>query len=178
MGQAITAHLPEPSSPDDPAPPPTAVLDVNVTGVYYTTHLALHYFRAHPAATSTKQLVFLSSLLAYVEAPLVIDYIASKAAVRGIWRCIRGEAAALGIKGGFRTNLVAPNLVNTPMTKDFVDFLRDGRGFAVAEVEDLVAAMMRVLGDQSIDGELVLLVQTHQARPLRWVRFYSFICDY
>ncbi|KAF2430814.1 NAD(P)-binding protein [Tothia fuscella] len=154
MGQPLIAHLPDPTSSDDPPPPPTAVMDVNLKGVYYTTYLALHYFRTHPSATSTKQLVFLCSSLAYVEAPLVIDYVSSKSAVRGIWRSIRGEKAALGIKGHFRCNLIAPNLVATPMTKDFTGFLQE-RGFAIAQVEDLVGSMMRVLGDESIDGRAI-----------------------
>jgi 5'-hydroxyaverantin dehydrogenase len=155
MGQPITAHLPELSSTQDPTEPPTSVIDVNFTGAYFTTHLSLHYFRTHPSATSTKQLIVMSSMLAYIEAPLVLDYNASKHAVRGLWRSICGEQEALGIKGVFRTNLVAPNLVRTPMTKDFVTWMEEDRGFAVAEVRDLVQAVIRVISDEGINGEFV-----------------------
>jgi 5'-hydroxyaverantin dehydrogenase len=153
MGQAITAHLPDASSSEDPAEPPSSVLNVNLTGTYYTCFLALHYFRTHPSPTSTKQLVVISSMLAYIEAPLVIDYNASKHGVRGMWRSIVGEGDALGIKGSFRTNLVAPNLVRTPMTKDFVQFMVENRGFAVAEIPDLVGTLVRIVSDESIHSK-------------------------
>jgi NAD(P)-dependent dehydrogenase (short-subunit alcohol dehydrogenase family) len=153
MGQPVTAALPDPSSTADPPEPPTSVMNVNLTGTYYTTFLALHYFRTHPSATSTKQLIFISSLLAYIEAPLVLDYNASKHGVRGFWRSIVGEAEALGIKGTFRCNLVAPNLVKTPMTKDFVQWMIEERGFSVAEVEDLVGVLSRVVSDESVSGK-------------------------
>jgi 5'-hydroxyaverantin dehydrogenase len=154
MGQPITAFLPDVSSTADPAEPPASVMNVNLTGTYYTSFLALHYFRTHPSASSMKQLIFISSMLAYIEAPLVIDYNASKHGVRGIWRSIVGEADALGIKGTFRCNLLAPNLVRTPMTKDSVQWMIHERGFSVAEIGDLVGVLTRVASDGKINGKL------------------------
>jgi len=155
MGQAITAQLPDAPFSEDPVEPTLSVLDVNLTGAYYTIYLALHYFRTHPSSTSTKQLVIISSMLAYIEAPLVLDYNASKHAVRGMWRSLCGEQTALGIKGVFRTNLLAPNLVKTPMTKDFVKWMEEDRGFAVAEISDLVGAFVRVVSDEGINGRAI-----------------------
>jgi len=166
MGQPILAHLPDPSSTDCPAAPPMPVIDVNLKGVYYTTHLSLHYFRLDQIkaisssggnAAPPKQILFISSLLAYLEAPLVLDYNASKHAVRGIWRSLRGEGKALGIKG-FRTNLIAPTLVRTPMTASFVEFLEQDRGFTVGEAKDVVNAGIRALSDKNIDGRAVAVL--------------------
>jgi 5'-hydroxyaverantin dehydrogenase len=71
------------SPTDDPPKPSTLALAVNLTGVYYTALLAIHYFQARPADDSFKpQLCFVSSLAGYGDLPFSADYSATKWGVR------------------------------------------------------------------------------------------------
>lgn len=143
-------HTPEDAN-GDPLPPPTSTLAVNTTGVFYTAHLALHYFEKTMGSGNTpsaeKQLVFVSSTIAYTAMPLMSDYTASKFAVRGLWKSIRGNADVLGI----RTNLIAPSLTRTPFTKEMVPFL-EAKGVKMASVQDCVDVLLRIVCDASVLG--------------------------
>jgi NAD(P)-dependent dehydrogenase (short-subunit alcohol dehydrogenase family) len=57
-----------------------------------------------------------------------------------------------------QVNLIAPTLMNTPMTKDFKSYLQDVRGFALGEPEEAVEAGIRLLLDRDIDGRAVAVV--------------------
>jgi len=79
---------------ENPPLPTTAVFDVNLKGVYYTTYLAYHFFRVDsqsktPSGTIDKQIVFISSLAGYRPLQLNPGYNGAKYGVRGIWhvRC-------------------------------------------------------------------------------------------
>lgn len=80
-------------------------MDINLTGVLYTTKLAMHYFRRQPiAADRDRCLILKSSLAGYVDLPSSIQYNSSKFGVRGLFRCLRRTSWTEGI----RVNLVAP----------------------------------------------------------------------
>lgn len=75
---------------EDPPPPTTAVFDVNLRGVYYTTYLAYHFFRVDsqcntPNRIIDKQIIFISSLAGYRPLQLNPGYNGAKYGVRGIW---------------------------------------------------------------------------------------------
>lgn len=146
--------------PDDPTAPDTSVLDVNFQGVYNTTYLALHYFRrdlAKSGVVRLKQILYICSILAYIEAPLNLSYCGSKHAIRGMFRSLRYEMKEVGVPL-LKVNLIAPTLMKTPMTKDFWSYLQDVRGFALGMPEEAVEAGMRLLSDMSIDGRAVAVV--------------------
>jgi 5'-hydroxyaverantin dehydrogenase len=155
---------------DDPPEPSTAILDVNFKGVYLTTYLALHYFRRAslappPETQSVTQILFISSLLAYLEAPMNLSYCGSKHGVRGIFRSLRWEGAELGAPG-LQVNLIAPTLVKTPMTRDFWAYLQDVRGFAMSMPEEIVDVGIRLLSDPGIDGRAVAVIPGSEAVDL------------
>ena len=152
MGSSILESTPSPgASPQEAQQPPNNVLDVNLIGVYYTMSLALHYFFQANGSVPKKQLLFFSSLLSYIPAPLQSAYVASKAGVRALFRSLRDGTYAIPY---LRTNLIAPTLTRTPMTEPFCDFLAN-KGFAVSKIEDVVQAVMRILCDEEIEGREV-----------------------
>ena len=136
------------------------MLDLNLTGVFYTTHLALHHFRlaappdapASPAAS--KQIVFVGSLAGHSAPLLQPAYAASKFGVRGLWKSLRRATDVLGPQSlPLRVNLLAPTFVLTQMTESLRPRLEED-GIAMAEVADVVEGLVRVLADEEVYGML------------------------
>ena len=155
-GRPFIARDEEPPSWDkDPPLPPSADLniDVNAKGVYYTSKLAQHYFGI-PSSSPTnsalkfrKCLVMISSLAGYLELEAA-DYTASKWAVRGLFRSTRSQMEDLG----YRTNLIAPWVMDTPMSEDLAKLCRMN-GFPVGDANDVAKAVIRCAVDDSICGK-------------------------
>lgn len=145
-----------PSLDKDPPEPFVNNINVNLTGVFYTTKLALHYFRLKGSDesidASKKSVILISSLAGYMEMPWLADYQASKYGVRGIFQALRNNMPAMGV----RMNLIAPWFIETPMTKDAAPMLEE-RGLALAKKETAVEAVLRCATDDSISGESSLL---------------------
>jgi 5'-hydroxyaverantin dehydrogenase len=140
------------SPTDDPPKPSTLAFDVNLTGVYYTALLAIHYFNTQVANESFKpQLCFMSSLAGYGDMPFSADYSATKWGVRGIWRSLRGVRGVNSL-GGIQANLIAPTFLRTAMTASFVEQLEQA-GAKVGEVGDAVEGVLRAVADDEVDGE-------------------------
>lgn len=138
----------------NPPAPSTKVLDVNLTGAYYTALLAIHFFRntipADEFAMADKQLIFVASNIAYFAIPLFSIYAASKAGVRGLWQSLRESPDLTGL----RTNLVAPHIVRSPMTAHIQPML-DEAGIKLTEISEIVNVIMRMVCDDSIRGRSV-----------------------
>jgi 5'-hydroxyaverantin dehydrogenase len=148
----------------DPTPPDSTSIDVNLKGTFYTTALALHYFRLQPKGTQNaaqdqdKSLIFVSSLAGYIDDTHNSSYTASKFGARGLWRSIRARATS---EMGVRCNLIAPWAMKTPMTAPILEVMenlgiKEGAGITFAKEETLVQAMMRCIGDKSVTGWLNL----------------------
>lgn len=161
----------QPSKDADPAPPGTAALDINLTGVYYTAHLALHYFRhTAPAEESThsdKHLIFVSSLAGYVGLNTAGEYNASKFGVRGLWKGMRhfnpfttnpptSLTSSSPPPARFRANLIAPTFIHTNMTSEIKEGLSKA-GIAMGTVGDVVAGVMRCACDEGVSGRAVAI---------------------
>ncbi|KAL9058893.1 MAG: hypothetical protein Q9162_001449 [Coniocarpon cinnabarinum] len=136
---------------EDPPAPATVTLDVTLTGVYFSTCLAIHYMRLPsdlPVGSPPKQqIIFMGSLASYVEIPPVADYGASKFGVRGLWKSIRREVPDLNI----RTNLIAPTFMPTVMVQQVTKALEE-RGAKVGKIEDVVDAVVRLACSDDVDG--------------------------
>ena len=154
-GQPFIAENEEPASLDkDPPLPQSADLSigVNAKGVYYTCKLAQHYF-ALPSSTQIKAtpfrkcLVVISSLAGYLEINAA-DYTASKWAVRGLFRSTRSKME----DSGYRMNLIAPWVMDTPMSKGLADLCRK-KGFPVGDANDVAKAITRCAVDDTICGK-------------------------
>lgn len=154
MGDPMFSLLADAPSTKDPVAPSVLTLDVNLKGVYYTTHLALHYFRQEPE--KEKNIIFISSLLAYMTPPGCLDYASSKEAVRGLFHSLRyaSRQPTLGLPN-LRTNLIAPSLIKTPMSIDRLPYLENERGFAVGQPSDIVNIALRILSDKTVEGRAI-----------------------
>ncbi len=52
---------------------------------------------------------------------------------------------------GYRTNLIAPTVMDTPMSSSFAEMARM-QGVAVGEVSNVVSAVVRCAADESVNG--------------------------
>lgn len=159
-GQPFITDAEEPPSLDKDPPPPRSAdlnIDVNAKGVYYTSKLAQHYFALPPSSQigSTpelrKCLVVISSLAGYLELNSA-DYTASKWAIRGLFRSTRSKMEDLG----YRVNLIAPWIMDTPMSKSLADMCRK-EGFPVGDANDVAKAVVRCAADDSICGRALAI---------------------
>ncbi|KAK4234868.1 hypothetical protein C8A03DRAFT_37318 [Achaetomium macrosporum] len=147
----------EPSLTLDPKQPNIRNIEVNLVGVYYSSWLALYYFRLPPLTTENgtttktttstsqkpdKSLILVASIGAYMDSPKASTYPASKFGVRGLFRSTRARSLAdLGV----RCNLLAPWFVDTPLVAPVKAAMASrgldmGQVLAFARVEDCVAA--------------------------------------
>ena len=113
----------------------------------------MHYFQLNSAPDSSnkqdrKSIILISSLAAYIELPWLGDYQASKYGVRGLFKALRNNVGAMGV----RMNLIAPWFVQTAMTKDIGPKLEE-RGLVLAKKETVVEAVMRCATDEGISGK-------------------------
>ena len=150
-----------PSLERDPPLPPGVdlTIDVNAKGVYYTSKLAQHYF-ALPVSSQAKSmpevrkcLVVISSLAGYLELSNAA-YTASKWAVRGLFRSTRSKMEDLG----YRMNLIAPWVMDTPMAKGLADLCRK-HGFPLGNADDVAKAVIRCAADDTICGKKQNMIQ-------------------
>ncbi len=135
---------------DHPAPPSLAVLNVNLTGAMYTTHLALFWLPrngARPDGTPRdRHIVLTSSIAGLSPLPGQPEYTAAKHALVGLFRSLRGSVWRQGI----RCNLIAPYFVATPLIPSRA--LLFSAGGDLAAIDDVVDATTRLVADESIRG--------------------------
>ena len=174
-----TNSIETPGNLDGPEPPPPnlAVLDVNLTGVVFTTHLALFYLPrnsgsvpASPESDPSKtprdrHLVLISSMAGLWPLPGNLLYSVSKHAVVGLFRTLRSSSFAHGV----RVNMLCPYFVDTPL------FITPGRlllaGGVMGCPEDVVEAGTRFVADSRILGRAAMIgprLKVKQDRGAEW----------
>jgi NAD(P)-dependent dehydrogenase (short-subunit alcohol dehydrogenase family) len=144
-----------------PPPPPLKVLAVNLTGVMYTTHLALFYLPRNSPRSQTesqqqqpprdRHILLISSVAGVMGLPGQTEYTASKHAVMGLFRAMRGTAFMRGV----RVNLLAPYFVDTPLLPKSGMALLAGGG--KGEVKDVVDAATRLVADEGVRGRALCI---------------------
>lgn len=135
---------------DEPPPPNLKVLGVNLTGAAYTVHLAL-FWLAKNDAQRDRHILLIGSIAGI--APLVgsAQYTASKHAITGLFRSLRGTA----FKKGIRVNMLCPYFIDTNMLGSVVMLFLAGGG--LGEVGDVVDAGTRFMADRSVYGRAVVI---------------------
>ncbi|KDQ55799.1 hypothetical protein JAAARDRAFT_37225 [Jaapia argillacea MUCL 33604] len=78
--------------------PKLLTLEVNLTGVMYTTHLGLHYIKKNHTKGSLKALVFIGSMASWQAIPAAPMYSASKHAILGLMRSLYTACQLDGIR--------------------------------------------------------------------------------
>ena len=112
-------ETPESLDAPNPSPPNLAVIDVNLKGVLYTSHLALFYLARNPQSASAdpscdpirtlrdRHLLLMSSMAGLGPIPTQTLYATSKHAVVGLYRNLRCSSFIHGV----RINLICPYFV-------------------------------------------------------------------
>ncbi len=147
----------------NPPVPKLAVIDVNLTGVLYTTHLALFYLPRNPNSSPSnpdcdpeqthrdRHLLLVSSMAGLCPIPAQTLYAVSKHAVVGLFRNLRSSSFMHGV----RVNLICPYFIDTPIITTAGKMLLAGG--AVGKPEDVVEAATRFAADPRIAGRAVVV---------------------
>ncbi|KAK4189763.1 putative dehydrogenase [Podospora australis] len=142
---------------DSPPPPPLKVINVNVMGVMYTTHLALYYLPRNGTRSGTDQqtkdrhILLVSSIAGLAPLAGQTEYCASKHAVMGLFRSLRGTSWRRGV----RVNVINPYFVDTALLPNAGLALLAGapRG----ELKDVVDAATRLMADEEVVGRALVI---------------------
>ncbi|CAO2653301.1 Nn.00g027120.m01.CDS01 [Neocucurbitaria sp. VM-36] len=146
----------------EPPPPSFKIMDVNVTGVLYTTHLAyfwlpknpgssLSSIDANPSSPRDRHLLLLGSVASLCPIAIQPQYCAAKHAVLGLFRSLRGTSGLQGI----RINLLCPYFIDTPIVTTPARFALAGG--AMGKTEDVVDAATRFVSDSRILGRALVI---------------------
>lgn len=147
----------------EPPPPRFKIMDVNLTGVLYTTHLAYFWLPRNPGSGPSsitslpassprdRQLLLLGSVASLSPIAIQPQYCAAKHAVLGLFRSLRATSAIQGI----RVNLLCPYFIDTPIVPIIGRLVLAGG--AMGEVEDVVDAATRFVADSRILGRALAI---------------------
>ncbi|KAK9483502.1 hypothetical protein V1527DRAFT_265056 [Lipomyces starkeyi] len=147
---------------EEPPRPDMHVIDVNLVGVLYTTHLALFYLARNPGSQPAdpknnsqrkadesprdRHLLLIGSMASLYPIPQQTLYGTSKHGVLGLFRSLRSTAFTSGV----RVNLICPYFVDTAIITPL------GRavlaGASLAKIEDVEEAASRLMADSRING--------------------------
>ncbi|BCS28062.1 uncharacterized protein APUU_61110S [Aspergillus puulaauensis] len=139
---------------DEPQKPITKLLDVNLTGVIYTSKLAGWHFH-HQEGQRDRCLILVTSIMGYIDTQGSSVYSAAKHGVRGLMTCLRR-------KGVVRVNCLAPWFIATPILP--ASFIQStgaqfqSQGLDFAKTDDAVTAVVRLATDTSINGRTLGVV--------------------
>ncbi|MCJ1356094.1 MAG: hypothetical protein MMC33_006088 [Icmadophila ericetorum] len=153
----------KPTGLDSPnsSPPDLSVLNVNLTGVMYTTHLALFYLSRNPGSQPAnphtdpatthrdRHLLLMGSMSSYLPLPGQSLYGAAKHAVMGLYRCLRTTTFSHGI----RVNIICPYFIDTPLLQANARMVLAGG--TMGTIDDVVEAGTRFAADPRIVGRAV-----------------------
>ncbi|CAG8221545.1 unnamed protein product [Penicillium salamii] len=138
---------------EEPKEPDLSVIDVNIKGTLYTAKLAAHHFIRQNGAgglpgQDDTSLVLIGSGAAFLDCPRAPQYSGSKWAMRGIMHSLRRTAFYYGS----RVNVISPWYVKTNILSDD-DFKHVfSVGVKFAETEDASQCLLRILGDEAVNG--------------------------
>ncbi|KAL2065957.1 hypothetical protein VTL71DRAFT_3627 [Oculimacula yallundae] len=147
---------------EEPPKPSFKAVDVNLTGVMYTAHLAMHWLPLNekpkdgsgPKAggyTPDRHILLVGSVASLLPIPGLVQYAASKHAVLGLFRSLRSMSFVKDI----RVNLICPYFIDTPLIPPVGRSLL--LGGAMGKPNDVVDAGTRLMADNSIHGRALVI---------------------
>ncbi|KAK8096049.1 hypothetical protein PG999_014071 [Apiospora kogelbergensis] len=152
-----------------PDKPDLKCLDINLVGTAYTAHLAMYWLARNPGSTASalgrprtpggggpphrdRHLLLVGSVASLWPVAQATQYTASKHAVLGLFRALRGVA---GWQAGVRVNLLCPYIVATGIVPPVARVALAGA--AVGHVDAAVEAGTRLVADASIVGRALVV---------------------
>jgi len=142
----------------EPPKPNFKILDVNLTGVMYTTHLAYYWLPRNPGSepcsmdskpgerVRDRHLLLLGSIASIAPIAAQPQYGAAKHAVLGVFRSLRASSHMSGV----RINILMPYFIDTPIVTTGARLALAGG--AMGKPEDVVDAATRLVADSRILG--------------------------
>ena len=137
--------------------PNLAVFDVNITGVWYTTHLALYHLPRNHRPNGDKCILLVGSLASIMAFAGQAQYTTSKHAVLGLFRTLRATAS---IQHGIRVNMILPYYVNgTGVCSISAELLllAGGTPEGGTSAADVIDAATRLVADEGILGRALAI---------------------
>jgi len=132
------------------------VLDTNLTGLYNLSHAAIIGFMKQKSGN----IINISSVSGMIGLPKQTNYSASKAGMIGFTKALAKEVAPYNI----RVNAIAAGFIDTDMTKDFKEVLRNKMLAQIplarfGKVEEVAKAVKFLAGEGSnyITGEVIVV---------------------
>ncbi|GKT42397.1 5'-hydroxyaverantin dehydrogenase [Colletotrichum spaethianum] len=142
------------TDPDAPSEPSNTIIDVNVTGLSYTTHLALFWLPRN-GASRDRCLIFVGSVAGVGHFPGQAPYTMSKHAVTGLFRSMRATAY---LSHRIRLNMICPYFISgSSMFPAAAEAALLGGGAGGAQFGDVVDATTRLVADEKIIGRALLV---------------------
>ena len=144
---------------DGPSKPDLKCLDVNITGLMYTAHLAMYWLarndrrrKGHEDASGSggagrdRHLLLIGSIAGLMPFTPNPQYTASKHAVVGLFRALRGTAWRRDV----RVNMLCPYFIRTAIVPPIGQMFLAGSG--IGSVDAVVDAGTRLVADDSVVG--------------------------
>ncbi|KAF2840189.1 NAD(P)-binding protein [Patellaria atrata CBS 101060] len=151
-------HLPRNMDAPEPKQPRFKVVDVNLIGVLYTTHLAWWYLPRNPGSKPAdpkcdpasvkrdRHILFIGSAASLHPISGLPQYGTAKHGVLGLFRSLRSTSSLAGI----RVNIICPYYIDTPLISTMARiFLAGG---AMGTLEDIVEGVNRLAADPTVVG--------------------------
>jgi NAD(P)-dependent dehydrogenase (short-subunit alcohol dehydrogenase family) len=149
-----------------PPPPSLKVYEINLTGVLYTTHLALYYLPRNPSSAPhppspaddpqtikrDRHILFVGSLASLAPIASQNLYGVSKHGVMGLFRCLRATTA---VSSGVRVNIICPGFIDTPILDGPARAVLAGE--ALGTIGDVVEAATRFVADPRVVGRSLVV---------------------
>ena len=147
---------------NDPSPPAPSfkTLDINITGVMYTVHLALFFLPKNPGSIRCssnpksnseskrdRHILLLGSVASLHPLMTQAPYTVSKHGVLGLFRCLRISAP---VSAGARVNIICPYYTDTPFMQVPPRVLL--AGVPLGKIDDVVNAASYLVADMSCMG--------------------------
>jgi len=124
-----------------PVQPNLMTIQVNVVGLIYTTHLAVHYLKLTFPPGSLKALVMIGSVASWQSVPGAALYTSSKHAVLGLMRSLSDTFA----RDGIRIGCIHPFFADTAIVPDIYKLFL--AGIPLTRVERIAEAIMYAATD-------------------------------
>jgi NAD(P)-dependent dehydrogenase (short-subunit alcohol dehydrogenase family) len=156
-------QMPKGMNAPEPPKPNFKILDVNLMGVMYTTHLAYWWLPRNPGSVPCsmeskpgeqvrdRHLLLLGSIASIAPIAMQPQYGAAKHGVLGLFRSLRSSSHMSGV----RVNLILPYFIDTPIVTTAARFALAGG--AMGKVEDIVNAATRFVADSRILGRALVI---------------------
>ncbi|KAF4629810.1 hypothetical protein G7Y89_g8334 [Cudoniella acicularis] len=145
---------------EEPPAPSLKCLEVNLIGVMYTAHLAMHFLPKTPknnfslgprSYTPDRHLLLVGSVASLAPLPTQLQYCAAKHGVLGLFRSLRATSFVKGV----RVNAILPYFIDTPLIPVAGRVILAGS--AMGKPEDVVDAATRLMADSSIVGRALAI---------------------